>query len=322
MRIALLVVAAAIGIVQSAAHAQADRFPSKPIRLVLSFGAPGGAPDAIARLFGPKLTEAWGQPVVIEARTGAGGIIATEHVAKSAPDGYTYLLTSSAHAILPAMHATLPYDPIRDFTPVSLMAEVPNLLIINPSVPARSVKEFIAYARANPGKLNFGSPGSGSTTHVAGELFAKMAGVKMIHVPYKTSGALLTDLVSGQVQLSFGSSTTMASVRSGKLIALGVTGSRRVPTLPDLPTLAEAALPGYAASAWYALFAPAGTPKAVVDKLYPEIQRFFKLEEMREKFAGPLIQPIASTPQELAAFLPPEIEKWGAIVREAGIKPE
>ncbi len=304
------------------AQAQADRYPAKPIRFVLPFGAPGGAPDAMARLMGPKITDALGQPVIIDTRSGGGGVVATEHVARSAPDGYTFLLTSSSHVINPAMNPRLGYDPIKDFTPVSLLAEVPNILFIHPSVPARTVKEFIAYARANPEKLNYGSSGTGSGTHMFGELFAKMAGVKMVHVPYKTSGSLATDLAAGQVQLSFGSATVLSAVRAGKVIALAVTSSRRVAILPDTPTIAEAGLPGYAASNWYALFGPAGTSRAVVDRLYPHIQRIFKLEELREKFAAPMIEPIASTPQELAAYLPTEMEKWGAIVRETGIKAE
>ncbi len=320
MRIGACLIAAAFGMNHLPSYAQADRFPSKPIRFVLAFGAPGGAPDSIARLLAPKLTEAWGQAVVIESRAGAGGIIATEYVARVAPDGYTYLLTSPAHAINPAMHDKLTYDPIKDFTPVSLLAEVPNILVVHPSVPARSVKELIAYAKANPGKMNFGSTGPGSTTHIAGELFAKMAGVKIVHVPYKSIGPLITDLSSGQLQMAFQSSTTMPIVRSGKVLALGVTGSRRAPVLPNIPTIAEAALPGYSASAWYALFGPAGTPKYAVEKLYPEFQRIFKLEDIREMLSGPMIQPIASNPQELASFLELEIAKWGAIVKETGVK--
>ena len=322
MRLAACVVSMAIALIPVPAQAQADRFPVKPIRFVLPFGAPGGAGDAMARALGPKLREAWGQPVIVDTRAGGGGVVATEFVARSAADGYTYLMTSSAHVINPAMNPQVGYDPIKDFTPVTLLSEVPNILFIHPSVPARTVKEFIAYGKANPDKLNYGSSGTGSGTHMFGELFAKMAGIRMVHVPYKTSGTLATDLAAGRVQLSFGSATVLPAVKAGKVIALAVTGSRRVETLPDVPTVGESGLPGYAATNWYALLGPAGTPKAAVDKLYPEIQRIFRLEEVREKFALPMVQPIASTPQELAAFLPQELDKWGRIIREAGIKAE
>jgi tripartite-type tricarboxylate transporter receptor subunit TctC len=307
---------------QGTAQAQSERWPVKPVRFVLPFGAPGGAPDAMARALQPRLAEAWGQPMIIDVRSGGGGVLATDHVAKAAPDGYTLLMTSSSHVITPALNPGLSYHPIRDFTPVTLMAEVPNILFIHPSVPARTVKEFIAHARSHPGKLNYGSPGVGSGTHIFGELFAKMAGVKLVHVPYKTSGALATDLMSGLVQASFGSATVMPSVRAGKVIALGATGARRISTLPDLPTIAEGGLPGYAATNWYALLGPAGTPRVAVDRLWPEIQRVFRLEEVRQVFGPPMVEPINSTPQELAAFLPVEMDKWATIIREAGIKAE
>jgi tripartite-type tricarboxylate transporter receptor subunit TctC len=300
-----------------------DNWPTKTIRIVLSFGAPGGAPDVAARLLAPELTKAWGQSVIVDPKTGAGGIIGAETVAKSAPDGYTWLINSPAHVINVALYAgKLPYDPITDFTPVTLLGEVPNLLIIVPSVPARTVKEFIAHAKANPGKLNYGSAGTGSSQHLAGELFAKMAGVKMTHVPYKGGGAVVTDLLAGQLQLTFGSATSLPSIRAGKLVALGVSGLKRDPNVPDLPTISEAALPGYEASAWYALYGPARTPKPIVDKMYYEVARIFKIPDVREKLNFVTMQPIASTPDELAVYVKKELAKWSVIVKESGAKPE
>ncbi len=313
--------ATALGMFSPSTSAQ--DYPSKPIRIVLSFGAPGGAPDVAARLIAPELTKAWGQPVLVDPRTGAGGIIGAEAVAKAAPDGYTWLINSPAHVINQSLYAgKLPYDPIADFAPVTQLGDVPNLLIIHPSIPARTVKEFIAYARANPGKLNYGSAGTGSSQHLAGELFAKMAGVKMTHVPYKGGAAVVTDLLGGQLQLTFGSSTSLPSVRAGKLVALGVTTLRRDPNMPDLPTIAEAALPGYEAAAWYVLLGPAKTPRPIVDKLYGEVQRIFRIPDIREKLAFVTMQPVVSTPDELAAFLKRELAKWSVIVKESGAKAE
>lgn len=323
MHIPTILATLALSSFTSTAVAQsADNYPAKPIRIVLSFGAPGGAPDTIARLLGPKLTEVWGQPVLIDPRTGAGGIIGADVVAKAAPDGYTLLINSPAHVINNSLYAgKLPYDPIVDFAPVSMLADVPNILVITTAVPAKTVKDLITYLKANPGKLNYGSAGTGSSQHLAGELFSKMANVKMIHVPYKGGGAVVTDLLAGQLQLTFGSATLLPSVRAGKLVALAVTTSRRDPTLPELPTVSEAALPGYEASAWYVMVAPARTPKAIVDKLYQEIQRIFKLPDIREKFVFLTIQPIASTPAEADAFLKRELVKWDAIVKESGATP-
>ena len=315
------VMAVALGGFQATALAQAN-FPTKPVRFILAFGAPGGAPDVTARLIQPKLTEAWGQQIIIDGRSGAGGILGTEAASKAAPDGYSYLITSPAHAINPALYSKLPYDPVADFIPMSVLVDVPNIVIVHPSVPARTVKELIAHARANPGKLNYGSAGTGSSQHLAGELFSKMAGVKMTHVPYKGGAAVVTDLLGGQLQLTFGSSTSLPSVRAGKLVALGVTTLRRDPNMPDLPTIAEAALPGYEAAAWYVLLGPAKTPRPIVDKLYGEVQRIFRMPDIREKLAFVSMQPVVSTPDELAAFLKRELAKWSVIVKESGAKAE
>lgn len=312
-------VAMVSGAFSTAAFSQAN-YPNKPVRFILAFGAPGGAPDVAARLISPKLTEMWGQQVIVDGRSGAGGIVGTEAAARSAPDGYSYLITSPAHAINPALYEKLPYDPVADFLPVSLLMEVPNIVVVHPSVPARNIKDLITYAKANPGKLNYGSAGSGSSQHLAGELFSKMAGVKMVHVPYKSGPAAVTDLTAGMVQLTFGSSSALPMVRAGKLFALAVTTSQRVSTLPDLPTVSEAALPGYAASAWYGMFAPAKTPKAMIDKVQADVVRALKMPDVREKLAFASIEPIGSSPAELEAFLKAEMAKWSAIVKESGAK--
>lgn len=315
------VLALALGGFQATALAQsAANFPTKPVRFILAFGAAGGAPDVTARLIQPKLTEAWGQQIIIDGRSGAGGILGTEAAARSAPDGYTYLITSPAHAINPALHAKLPYDPVADFIPLSVLAEVPNIVIVHPSVPARTVKELIAHAKANPGKLNYGSAGTGSSQHLAGELFSKMASVKMVHVPYKSGPAAVTDLVAGLVQLTFGSSSALPMVRAGKLHALAVTTSQRVSSLPDLPTVSDAALPGYAASAWYIMLAPAKTPRPLLEKVQAETVRALKMPDVKEKLSVASIEVVGSSPAEAEAFLKKEIDKWAAVVKESGAK--
>ncbi len=306
------------GTLLAAGSVFAQQYPIKPVRFVLPYGAPGGAPDIVARVLAAKLSDAWGQQVVIEPRVGAGGTIGTEVVANAAPDGYTILLTSPSHAINATLYRKLPYDPIADFAPISLLVDVPNILVIHPSVPARSVKELIALAKARPGSLNYGSAGSGSSQHLAGELFKKMAGVNIVHIPYKGGGGVVIDLVAGQLQLTFGSATSMPFVRSGRLIALAVTSAQRATSLPNLPTIAESGLPGYQAAAWYALFAPARTPKAIVDKVQAEVVRALKMPDVRERLAFETIQPVGSTSAELADLLPREIAKWGAILKESG----
>ena len=297
-----------------------NTYPNKPVRFVLSF--PGGAPDILARLIAPKLTEIWGQQVLIDPRSGAGGILGTDAVAKAPPDGYTYLIASPSHAINPSLYSKLPYDSIADFAPVSQLVEVPNIVIINPNVPARSVKELIAYAKANPGKLYYGTSCCGSSQHLAAELFAKMASIKIVHVPYKAAPAVVIDLIAGQVQLTFGSSAALPNVRTGKLVALAVTTARRISSLPDLPTVAEAGLPGYEASAWYAMFAPARTPRLSVEKVQVDLARVLKMPDIYEKLAPLAIEPIGSKPAELESFLKREIAKWSVVVKESGATAE
>lgn len=304
----------------TAVSAFAQQYPGKPVRFVLPFGAPGGAPDIVARLMAPKLTDVWGQQVVVEPRVGAGGTIGSEAVANSAPDGYTILLTSPSHAINVSLYSKLPYDTLNDFIPVTQLVEVPNILVIHPSLPARTVQQLIALAKAKPNALNFGSAGSGSSQHLAGELFKKMAGVEMVHIPYKGGGGVVVDLIAGQVQLTFGSATSLPYVRQGRLVAIAVTSAKRMSSVPNLPTIAESGLPGYEAAAWYGLFLPAKTPKAIVDKIQADTSRAIKLPDVRERLAFETIEPVGSGSAEFADFVKREIVKWGAIVKQSGAK--
>ena len=259
------------------ANAQTPAYPTKPIRLVVPFPA-GGATDILAREVAKHLTETWGQSVVVDNRPGAGGNIGSELVAKSPPDGYTLEMgTVGTHAINASLYSKMPYDHVKDFVPVILVAGVPNVLVVNPSVPVNSVQEFIAYAKANPGKLNFASSGSGTSIHLSGELFKVMAGVQMTHVPYKGSAPALQDLLGGQVQLMFDNlPPSLPQIKAGKLRALAVTSATRAPALPDVPTVAEAGLPGFEASSWFGVLAPAGTPPAIVAKLHGALMTVMK----------------------------------------------
>jgi tripartite-type tricarboxylate transporter receptor subunit TctC len=241
-------------------------------------------------------------------------------VAKAPPDGYTLLLASPSHAINATLYGKLPYDTLADFAPVTLVAELPNILTVHPSLPVKSVKDLIALARAKPGALNYGSAGSGSSQHLAGELFNSMARVNMVHIPYKGGGAVMVDLISGQVQVTFGSATSLPHVRAGRAVALAVTTAKRASTLPDLPTIAESGLPGYEASAWYMVLAPARTPPAILDKLHAEIVRAMKLPDVRERFASQTIEPVGLPPAESAAYLAREVAKWAVVVKASGAK--
>ena len=262
----------------------AQTYPTKPIRIVVPFPA-GGTTDVLARAAAQKLTESLGQPAVVDNRPGAGGNIGAELVAKSPPDGYTLLMgTVGTHAINPSLYPKMPYDHVKDFAPVILVAGVPNVLVINPALPVNSVQELIAYAKANPGKLNFASSGNGTSIHLSGELFKTMAGVQMTHVPYKGSAPALQDLVGGQVQLMFDNlPSSLALIKGGKLKALAVTSSARAAALPDVPTLAESGLPGFEASSWFGLLAPAGTPQPIILKVNGDVAKWLASPEAKEK---------------------------------------
>ena len=306
-------------LVTALAHAQT--YPTKPIRLVVPF-PPGGATDILARDVAQKLTEAWGQSVIVDNRPGAGGNIGSELVAKSAPDGYTLEMgTVGTHAINASLYAKMPYDHVKDFTPVILVAGVPNVLVVNPAVPANSVAELVAYAKANPGKLNFASSGNGTSIHLSGELFKVMAGVQITHIPYKGSAQALQDLLAGQVQLMFDNlPPSLPQIKAGKLRALAVTSATRAPALPDVPTLAESGLPGFEASSWFGILAPAGTPAPIVAKLNAEVANWLATPEAKEKLLKQGANPAGGTPQDFAKHIAAETAKWAKVVKDSGAK--
>ena len=304
-----------------AALASAQTYPTKPIRLVVPF-PPGGATDILARDVAQKLTEAWGQSVIVDNRPGAGGNIGSELVAKSAPDGYTLEMgTVGTHAINASLYAKMPYDHVKDFTPVILVAGVPNVLVVNPALPANSVAELIAYAKANPGKLNFASSGNGTSIHLSGELFKVMAGVQITHIPYKGSAPALQDLLGGQVQMMFDNlPPSLPQIKAGKLRALAVTSLTRAPALPDVPTLAESGLPGFEASSWFGILAPAGTPAPIVAKLNAEIAKWLATPEAKEKLAKQGANAAGGTPDDFAKHIAAETAKWAKVVKDSGAK--
>ena len=302
------------------AHAQTQPYPSKPLRLVVTF-PPGGAPDILARLFADRAQ--LGQNVVVDNRAGAGGNIGAADVAKSAPDGYTLVMaTVGTHSINGALYSKMPYDMVRDFTPVAHVASAPNLLVVTNSLPVKNVTELIAYMKANPDKLSFGSPGIGTSVHVSGELFKSLTGTQMQHVPYKGRQFAIPDLVGGQIQLMFDNMpSALPMAKEGKIRAVAQTTLRRSPAAPDVPTVAET-IPGFEATTWFAVFAPAGTPADVVSRINSELQRVFKLPDVVDKLKTLGLEPWISTPDELAKFQASEMLKWAKVVKESGAKAE
>ena len=301
--------------------AQKD-YPTRPIRFLVGV-VPGGATDILARAIGQKLGENWRQQVVIDNRPGANQIIAAELTSKAAPDGYTLQMIPAGFAINPAMHRKLPYDPIRDFTAITAVADVPNLFVVHPSVPARSVSEFVAYARARPGQLSYGSSGVGSPSHLCGELLAIVARVDLTHVPYKGQGQAVIDLLGGHLKLAFPSiPSSIQHIRSGKLIALGIASGKRSSSLPDVPTIHEAGLKGYEVAGWYGVIAPPRMPKPLLAKLNGEINRILAAPQMRQALSQQGADLLGSTPEEFAATIATDIAKWKKVVAAAGIKPE
>jgi tripartite-type tricarboxylate transporter receptor subunit TctC len=302
------------------AAAQAGGFPDKAIRIVVPF-PPGGATDAAARLVAVKMSEHWGQPVVVDNRAGAGGNVGSDLVAKAPADGYTLVMgVTGSHAINTSLYSRMPYDPVADFVAISQVAVVPNVLVVHPSVPAKNLAELVALAKKEPGKLNYASLGNGTAAHLGMEMLKAEAGVDITHVPYKGSAPAVSDLLAGQVQMMVdGLPSALPHVKAGKLRAIALTSLRRSPSLPDLPTIAES-YPGFYADAWSGLFAPKGTPQPVVDKLSAEVQRILKLPEVREKLAALGAEPVGSTQAEFAAHVKKEIEKWAKVVKTSGAK--
>ena len=312
-------IAAALMVAGGAAAQPA--FPAKPIRFVVPFPA-GGPLDITARAIGQELNRSLGQPVIVDNRPGAGGNIGADVVAKSPPDGHTILMGAvSTHAINPTLYAKIPYDPIRDFAPVTLVTSVPNVLVLHPSVPARNVKELIAIAKARPGQLNFASGSTGSAGHLAGELFKTMAGVDMVHVPYKGAAPAVVDLLAGHVSLMFDNmSSALPNVKTGRVRALAVTTLKRSPMLPSLPTIDESGLRGFDISTWFGVFAPGGTPSAIVARLHAEIVRALATSDMRERLALLGAEPVGNSPEEFAAFVRAEIPKYAKVISASGAK--
>jgi tripartite-type tricarboxylate transporter receptor subunit TctC len=304
-----------------ASPAAAQDWPTRPLRLVVPY-PPGGAVDQVARLISPKLEAALGQPVVVQNKAGAGGLIGSDAVAKAAPDGYTVLFaTVSSHAIAPAVYAKMPYDPLADFAPISNVALTPYIITVNPSVPAKSLSELIAYAKANPERINFGSSGKGTTPHLAGELFNTIAGTRITHVPYKGSAPMVADLLGNQVQVAF-DNTVIPHIKAGKLVGLAVTGPARLSSVPDIPTAAEAGLKGYEAVGWMGLMAPKGTPPAITQRISSETARAMRAPEVRAKLDALGFLAKTDTPEEFSAYVRAEKAKWAKVAAEAGLQPE
>jgi tripartite-type tricarboxylate transporter receptor subunit TctC len=298
-------------------------YPTRPIRLVVPSSAGAGVTDIMARIVGQKLTERFGQQVVVDNKPGASGILGSEVVAKAAPDGYTLLIANVSLVVNPYLYARMPYDPLVDFMPVTMVNTAPQQLVVHPSVPAKTVAELVAYAKTKPGQLNYGSGGIGSTPFLAAELFKSITGIDVVHVPYKGGGPAIAELVGGQLTFMIENVPgTMPFVKDGKLRSLAVTSLQRSPLAPDVPTMIEAGVPGYEMSAWNAVFAPRGTPPAIVAKLQTEIARVLMAPDTKEQLAGLGAEPVGNTPDELAAFLKTDKARWGKVIQDRGIKPE
>lgn len=304
----------------SSSWAQSLPYPTRPIHIIVPY-PPGGAVDPIARRVAQKLFEAWGQSVVVENKPGAATIIGTQFAAKAAPDGYTIILVATSFAVNPSAYSKLPFDPVKDFAPISMASKFPMVLVVNPELPVHSVKELIAYLKARPGQVNFSSIGNGSTQQLAGELFKSMAGVDMVHVAYKGSGPSVMSVVAGETSLTIESAfLTLPQVKAGKLRALAAAGAQPTPLAPNLPTVAESGVPGFDVATWTGFLAPAGTPAEVVQKLSLEIARILQLPDVREQMISQGVEPVSSTPEYFAGFIKAEINKWGRVVKQAGIK--
>ena len=306
-----------------AGGAAAQGYPTKPIRLIVPF-PPGGGNDIIARIVSRKLTESFGQQVVVDNRGGAAGNIGAETAARAIPDGYTLFLGGvGSHGINPGLHARLPYHPVKDFAPVSLIGSAPLLAVVPLSLPAKSIADFIQLAKARPGQLNFASSGTGTIAHLSAELLNLSAKIKVQHVPYKGTGPALTDLLGGQVHIMFNSAVSMLpQVRAGRLRALAVTSAKRSPAIPELPTIAESGVPGYEATSWYGILAPAGTPRPVIDRLWQEIAKSVQVPDVRDRLIADGADPAGSPPELFAAHIKRELARWAGVIRDANVRVE
>lgn len=312
---------AGLGLTLPAASAQPDPYPNKPVRVVVPYAA-GGSNDVVSRTITPKLSEAWKQSIIVDNRAGAGSLIGTEIVVRSVPDGYTLLATSGALAINVSLYR-LSFDPLKDLAPVAFMAQMPYVLAVHPSLPVKSTLELIGYAKANPGKLSFASSGTATATHLTGEMFKSMAKVDLLHVPYKGGGPALNAIIGNEVQVIFNVVTgVLPHVRSGRLRALAVSSAKRADVAPELPTISESGLPGFDVVSGYTVYAPAGTPRAIINRINSGINDVLRQSEMKERFLTLGVTPIISTPESLTAYLKSEISRWGKIIREMNIKPE
>ena len=300
-------------------HAQ-EPYPSRPLKFILPF-PPGGGTDLLGRLLAERLSASLGQPVVTENRGGAGGNVGAEAAARSAPDGYTIVLVAPSLAISPTLYSKLNYDPVKDFAPIGLVASVPNVMVTHPSVPANNLQEFIALAKSKPGGMNFGSGGSGTSNHLAGELLNLTAGIKLVHVPYKGVNLAMQGVLAGEVHLVFiGIPVPAPHIKAGRLRALAVLARERSPILPDVPTAAEAGLGNFDVTTWYGILAPAGTPRPIITRLNAEFVKIMRTPDVRERLATMATDPLTSTPEEFGAYIQAEIAKWGDVVRKAGLR--
>ena len=311
----------AVALVCTPLDAQAQAYPNRAIKLIVTFPT-GGAPDILARMIAEKTQ--LGQTIVVDNKPGAGGNIGADLTAKAPADGYTFVMgTVGTHSINGSLYAKMPYDMVKDFAPVTLVASTPNLLVVNNNLPVKSVQDLIAYGRANPDKLSFGSPGVGSSVHISGELFKSMTGVQMTHIPYKGRQFAIPDLVGGSIQLMFDNMpSALPMAKEGKIRAVAQTSAKRSPSAPDVPTISESGLPGFDATSWFALFAPAGTPKDIVAKMHNDVVRIFKLPDIQERMKTLGLDPILGGPEELAKYQASEIAKWAKVIKESGAKAE
>jgi tripartite-type tricarboxylate transporter receptor subunit TctC len=300
----------------------AQSYPSKPIRIVVPY-PPGGFNDTLGRTLAAKFTESWGQPAIVENKPGANTLIGSDFVAKSAPDGYTLLIVAFPFAVTPSLIKSMPYDTVKDFAPVILAAQSPNILVVNPELPVKSVAELIALAKAKPDGLSYASTGNGSSNHISMELFKSLAGVKLVHIPYKGSAPAVTDLLGGQIQVMFDNApNVMPQVKAGRLRALAQSGLTRSSIAPDLPTVVEAGVPGYEVTVWFGLVAPAGTPRDVIVKLNTEVLKILAMPDVRERFLAQGVEPMGSTPEQFGDHIRAQMAKWGKVVADAGVKAE